>query len=101
MATLKLTLDKRRMYNDGSHPLIFRLTHNRKSTSIHLGIKLYKKEWDKSKLRIRKCHPNFKHLNLELRKRQSELELTLIKTSCTIQELSVWYMTSCVFKQLI
>jgi hypothetical protein len=33
MATLKLTMDKRRPYTDGRYPIIIRISNNQKSTS--------------------------------------------------------------------
>lgn len=67
MATLKLTLDKRRQYTDGRNPLILRLTVDGNSTSIHLSIKVHADEWDGKKGRILKKHPHFQELNLHLK----------------------------------
>lgn len=67
MATLKLTLDKRRKYSDGRYPLILRLSKNKKSTSINIGVRVYKLEWDIKKQRILKRHPNQVKLNLHLK----------------------------------
>lgn len=80
MATLKLTLDKRRKYNDGRSPLILRLTNKGKSTSIHLGTKLYENEWDDKKLRVLKNHPNSKDLNLYLKNQLFQYEKKLLHT---------------------
>ena len=52
MATLKLTLDKRRKLRNGRSPLILRLTHKSNSTSIQTGIKFHFSEWDSKKLSI-------------------------------------------------
>ena len=68
MATLKLTLDKRRNYSDGRSPLIIRLTAENKTTSIHLGIKILPTEWDAKKLRVTKKHASYLELNLHLKK---------------------------------
>ena len=68
MSTLKLTLDKRRSYADGRIPLIIRLTANKKTTSIHLGIKISPNEWDDKKLRVNKKHASYLELNLHLKK---------------------------------
>ncbi|MEP5256155.1 MAG: phage integrase SAM-like domain-containing protein [Winogradskyella arenosi] len=77
MATLKLTLDKRRIYSDGRSPLIMRLTANKKSTSIHLGVKIFDKEWDAKKLRVLKKHANCHDLNLHIKNTQLEYEQKL------------------------
>lgn len=79
MATLKLTLDKRREYRDGRSPLIIRLTAKGKSTSIHLGVKLLYSEWDSKKSKVSKSHPNFKDLNLHIKNQLLQLETTLIR----------------------
>ena len=60
MATIKLTIDSRRPFNDGRVPIVFRLTNNQKSTSIASGIKILTREWDSSKGKILKTHPNYK-----------------------------------------
>ncbi|PHS52805.1 MAG: hypothetical protein COB01_06360 [Lutibacter sp.] len=67
MATIKLTLDKRRKLGDGRSPLILRLTHKSNSTSIQTGIKLHFSEWDSKKLRVLKKHSIQKELNLQLK----------------------------------
>lgn len=57
MATyLKLSLDTRRK-DTKTFPLIFRLTHNRKTTSIGTGHQLAVSEWDEKRQKIR---PSFK-----------------------------------------
>ena len=65
MATLKLTLDKRRTYSDGRSALILRLTVKGNSTSIDLGIKLKLGEWDSKNSKITKKHPHHQSLNLQ------------------------------------
>jgi len=78
MATLKLTIDKRRAYQDGRYPVVFRLTSLQKSTTISTGIKLHSQEWDNRKSKVTKVHPDHKSLNLYLRKRTLELEKKLM-----------------------
>ena len=57
MATyIKLSLDTRRK-DTKTFPLIFRLSHNQKSTSISAGYKLATSEWDEKRQKIR---PSFK-----------------------------------------
>ena len=92
MATLKLTLDKRRIYADGRSPLIIRLTANKKSTSVHLGVKVFDKEWDGKKQRILKKHANCQDLNLHLKNTVLDYEQKLIefqarKPEASLQEL--------------
>lgn len=46
-------LDKRRMKKDGKFPIIFRLTHNRKTTSISTGYSIHEIYWDERKKEVR------------------------------------------------
>lgn len=78
MATLKLTIDKRRGYNDGRQPIVFRLTSNRKSTSIDSTIKLMPKEWDNAKGRVNKINSEYQSLNLFLKQKLITYEKRLI-----------------------
>ena len=39
-------LDQRRVRKDGKFPIIFRLTHNRKTTSISTGFCIPENYWD-------------------------------------------------------
>jgi integrase len=92
MATLKLTLDKRRKYKDGRSPLILRLTADSISTSIHLGIKIHIDEWDEKKGRILKKHPHFQELNLHLKNtilknEQKILEIEALHPRIIVTEL--------------
>jgi len=74
MATLKLSMDKRRPYADGRFPIIIRLTEDQKSTSISTGIRLFTLEWDYQKGKVTKNHPDSKNLNLHLKNKILELE---------------------------
>lgn len=81
MATIKLTIDKRRPYKDGRFPVIYRVTTNQKSTSISSGVKILKQEWDTDKSKITKLHPNSKELNLQLKKKLLEIEKRLLEAT--------------------
>ena len=52
---IKLSLDTRRK-NTNIYPLIFRLTHNRKTTSIATGHQLAISEWDQRKQKIKSTY---------------------------------------------
>jgi len=79
MATIKLTIDKRRPFKDGRCSIVYRLTSNKKSTYIASGIKVFSKEWDISRGKILKTHTNYKSLNLHLAHKLLELEKKLIE----------------------
>ncbi len=51
---IKLSLDTRRAKMDGSYPLILRLTHNSKTTSISLGKSVGNQFWDDKKGLVKK-----------------------------------------------
>lgn len=50
---INLVLDQRRIRKDGKFPIIFRLTHNRKTTSISTGFCVTENHWDKERKAIK------------------------------------------------
>ncbi|MFN8301933.1 MAG: site-specific integrase [Saprospiraceae bacterium] len=48
-----ISLDTRRRKKDGACPLVLRLTHHRKTTSISLGYSIPASEWDEKRRRIK------------------------------------------------
>lgn len=73
--SIKVSLDTRRSKSDGTYPLILRLTHNRKTTSIKTGIHLKKEDWDEKKCEVRKSYKgaiNLTRLNNEIQKKKAE-----------------------------
>lgn len=79
MATLKLVLDTRNKKANGTYPLVFRLTHNTKSTSIPTQLSVGSAEWDKLKQRVRKTNPNSETFNHELGKSRLKLQERLLE----------------------
>lgn len=59
---LTLLLDTRRAKKDGSYPIIFRLTHLRKTTSIATGYSISEIFWDSQKCCIRKSYSKVSHI---------------------------------------
>lgn len=83
MSTVKLVL-RRKPNKEGKFPLCLRITKDRKSSFIHLGYYLNDDDWDDSKQRVRKSHPNSTRLNNFLMKKLVEasdkaLELETLK----------------------
>ncbi|MCP9750378.1 site-specific integrase [Ferruginibacter sp. HRS2-29] len=73
--SIKISLDTRRQKSDGTYPLIFRLTHNRKTTSLKTGISLKKEDWDEKGLVVKKSYKgtaNVTRLNNEIQKKKAE-----------------------------
>jgi len=54
---LSIILDTRRKKKDGSFPIILRLTHLRKTTSISTGFSVQKIYWDEKKCEIKRNYP--------------------------------------------
>ena len=77
MATeLNIILDLRREKTDGTYPITYRITHNRKSTTIKTGYSVEKKYWDSKNLKIKRgCKniPNISGFNYFLIKQHKSL----------------------------
>jgi len=83
-SSIKASLDTRRSKKDGTYPLILRLTHNRKTTSIKTGIYLRKEDWDAKKLEVKKSYKgtsNITRLNNEIQKKKSDGLDSILKLS--------------------
>jgi len=61
--SLKLSLDTRRIRKDGSYPIIIRLGHFQKTTSISTGHSVPINYWDDSRQRIRNTYKRVKAIN--------------------------------------
>ncbi len=62
MASIKLVLDQRRAKSDGKYPLMFRITHNRESFTVQLGVSFADKEWDHLLNQPQSNHPLCLHI---------------------------------------
>lgn len=60
---LTLLLDTRRAKKDGSYPIIIRLTHLRKTTSIATGFSVKEKDWDARKGQIKNHYKEVSSVN--------------------------------------
>lgn len=81
-SSIKVSLDTRRSKKDGTYPLILRLTHDRKTTSIKTGIYLKKEDWDAEKLEVKKSYKgtsNVTRLNNEIQKKKSDALDSILK----------------------
>lgn len=70
-----ITLDTRREKRGGSYPLIMRLGHNGKTTSILLGIDLLEKDWDTKNRLVRKSYigvNTVSRLNNQIQKKKAD-----------------------------
>lgn len=60
---LSLLQDTRRKKKDGSYPIVFRLTHHRKTTSITTGFSVHPAYWDVRKSEIKTSWPGSRHVS--------------------------------------
>ncbi|WP_423147006.1 phage integrase SAM-like domain-containing protein [Rubrolithibacter danxiaensis] len=58
-----MILDERRSKADNVYPVIIRVIHNRKNTSIATGIRVQKDYWDEQSSQLKRTHPNFSVVN--------------------------------------
>jgi len=80
--SIKISLDTRRAKADGTYPLILRLSHNRKTTSIKTGFHFKKEDWDSEKNEVKKSYKgssNITRLNNEIQKKKAEFLDSLLK----------------------
>ena len=54
--SLKLSLDQRRKRKDNSFPIIIRIGHFQRTTSISTGHSVTKEQWDDSKRQVRRSY---------------------------------------------
>lgn len=51
-----ISLDTRRAKKDGTYPIIMRIGHNERTTSVNLGISVLEKDWDNEKRLVKKSY---------------------------------------------
>ena len=74
MATIKLLLQRQKTSADGTTPIYLRLIKDRKAQFISLNLKIYDKDWDEDKQKVKKSHPNAGRLNAYLAQKVAEAE---------------------------
>lgn len=89
-----ISLDTRRIKKDGTYPLVMRLGHNERTTSIPLNIDLFKKDWDDEKRLVKKTYigsESFTRLNNRIQKSKTDAMDIILKLqdSGQIEMLSV------------
>lgn len=93
-ANLTLTLDTRRRKKDGTYPVIIRLSHKGKTTSISTGYSVPEKSWDSKARKIRGSYAGYANVgrinHLLLQKQTEGVDLiTKLDESKEIQGLSI------------
>lgn len=89
-----VSLDTRRRKKDGTYPIIMRLGHNEKTTSIPVGISIDQKDWDEKKRLIRNTYKgtsSVARLNNQIQKAKADAMDIILKLheSGVLQTLSI------------
>lgn len=82
VTSVKVSLDTRRQRRDGTYPVILRLTHKRKTTSIKTGIYIKENDWDAKESVVKKSATgvaNVKRLNNEIQKKKAKALDNILK----------------------
>lgn len=66
MVYYKLILDERRFKEDQIYPVIVRITHNRKNSSLATGIRIRKDFWNPISYQVERSAPNYQYLNTSI-----------------------------------
>ncbi len=87
-----ITLDTRRQKKDQTYPLIMRLGHNGRTTSIPLGINLLEKDWDTNTKQVKKTYVGVNtvsRLNNQIQKRKADAMDVIFKLNESKQLISM------------
>lgn len=89
-----VSLDTRRAKKDGSYPLVLRVGHNERTTSILLGISLHAKDWDAKARCVKKSYAGVNSVtrlnNLIQKKKADAMDIILkLQEADQLQLLSV------------
>jgi len=80
MASVKILLRKK-INKDGQFPLCIQIIKNRKTSIIHLGQSINVQDWDETRQKVRKTHPNHNQLNNFLVKKLTEANSKFLELS--------------------
>lgn len=78
MASIKVVIRKRQNAQ-GQHPIIIRISKNRKSSILSIGQSVEEKHWDADRQRVKKSHPNSVRLNNFILKKLTEANDKLLE----------------------
>ena len=101
---ITISLDTRRAKADGSFPIILRLGHHGKTTSILTGYSVLEKEWDTKNKLIKKSHQvsgSVARINNIIQKQRAEAMGAIVKLeeSGELQNLTVVQLRNLLFKE--
>lgn len=89
-----ISLDTRRKRKDGTYPLIMRVGHNERTTSIPIGIHLFEKDWDIKNRVVKKSYEGVTtvtRLNNQIQKKKADAMDIILKLheSKQLQNLTI------------
>jgi integrase/recombinase XerD len=79
MIQLKVVNDTRKPKADGTYPIYYRITDNKKVTYIYTGFSIIPTQWDYTKNQVKKSHPNAQTINTSISKRYFELQKAIVE----------------------
>ena len=95
ITSVKLMLNKSRILNNGSYPLVFQVIHNRRKKSLYTGYRVKEEEFDKSEGKIMNCvgstftATEVVKMNRELRKMRNQIDIRIRQLERTREEFTV------------
>jgi integrase len=98
MATFKVLLDKRRQLQNGTYPLVVRIYNGDKFSNISLKTYLKENQFDTSKQKVKKNHPNEKMINQRIRQAILEVEKTTLTLEMKEEVISAEKIKSTIVK---
>ena len=89
MASVKLILRTYQADQTGHCPLYIRVIKDRKTKFITAGVKLKESEWDETKQRVKKNHPNSTRMNASLSQKMADAEGQVADLERKVKSVSV------------
>lgn len=78
MAKAKAFLDTRRQLQDGTYPLVIRISSGKHRKDIRLKVYLKESQFDSTAQKVKRSHPNEKEINQRIRQSIIEVEKTAL-----------------------
>ena len=89
MASIKLILRTNQQDQTGHSPLYIRVIKDRKTKFITVGLKLKETEWDETKQRVKKNHPNSARMNASISQKIADAEGQVADLERKVKTISV------------
>lgn len=86
--TIKVVLNTQKTYANDEHPIRIRITKDRKTNYISLGLKCSEKLWDHSTGLPKRKHPLYLEYSLAIRKKVADIEKQILQAEIEEQNLS-------------